>query len=382
MAIKTPPRGYGAEHVQKRREWLKAQTGRPVGVPSPESDANYQGIIENCVGVVPIPMAIAGPLVIDGTYAKGTYYVPLCTVEGTLSLSMTRGLMITAASGIQTEHIKQELSRSPVFRFASIRDIPKFLAWVREHTAELRSAAESTTSHGKLLRIDPYPIQDRVILDFVYSTAEAAGQNMVTIATHAACKYISECCKSPVVTSWELESNFSGDKKMTNRHALLGRGHSVIASCVISARRLKKLGRVTPRQLMVSTDEADVHCMLSGAVSTHAHLSNTLAAIYLATGQDAACVAENAVGTFDAHELEDGSARIMLTMPSITVGTVGGGTRLGPQRSNLESLGCTGENSSKKLAEIICACALALDLSLTASICSDEFASSHSEFGR
>ncbi len=112
------------------------------------------------------------------------------------------------------------------------------------------------------------------------------------------------------------------------------------------------------------------------------HVANALAAIYLATGQDIACVAENAVGTAEFELRNKDDLYATLTMPSISVGTVGGGTRLKQQKVNLEMLGCSGKNSSKKLAEIVCACALALELSLGGAIVSDEFAQSHAEYGR
>ena len=130
------------------------------------------------LGYVGLPMSVSGPLKIDGTYARGDFYVPLCTVEGTLTISMTRGFYLTHRSGgIKTRHVKQELSRAPVFRFKEIEEAMAFLDQVDEHYEAIKAAAESTTKHGKLLRIDKIPIHNRVILDFIYHTAEAAGQN-------------------------------------------------------------------------------------------------------------------------------------------------------------------------------------------------------------
>jgi hydroxymethylglutaryl-CoA reductase len=154
---------------------------------------NLKGLIENHVGFVGLPQSISGPLKIEGTYAQGIFYVPLCTVEGTLSLSMTRGFYLThRAGGIKTRHVKQELSRAPVFRFDEIEEAMAFLQTIDTRYDDIKKAAESTTRHGKLLRIDKHIIHNRVILDFIYHTAEAAGQNMVTLSTDAACRYIVE----------------------------------------------------------------------------------------------------------------------------------------------------------------------------------------------
>ena len=112
------------------------------------------------------------------------------------------------------------------------------------------------------------------------------------------------------------------------------------------------------------------------------HVSNALAAIYLATGQDVACVSENALGSMDMEVRNGEDLYASLTMPSLTVGTIGGGTGLGQQRRNLELLGCVGENSSKMLAEIVCAAALGLELSLGASVLTNEFAHVHDQVSK
>jgi hydroxymethylglutaryl-CoA reductase (NADPH) len=120
----------------------------------------------------------------------------------------------------------------------------------------------------------------------------------------------------------------------------------------------------------------------AGIFGMNMHVANALTAIYMATGQDVASVVENAGGIISYEIRNSDDLYATITMPSITVGTVGGGTRLRQARKNLELLGCTGKDSSKKLAEIVCACALALELSLGGAIVSDEFAFSHAKYGR
>ncbi len=383
MSWDLPPRGYKKSDTKKRKDWLFEKTGIQIDETEPDEPEELKGIIENHTGYMQIPMAVAGPLLIDGTYAKGEFYIPLCTLEGTLTMSMTRGLYLTKLSGgIKTAHIKQEISRSPIFIFEDIKKSHNFLKWVDDHFDQIKKATDSTTTHGKLLRIDKYPSQNSVILDFIYDTAEAAGQNMVTLATYEGCKFIREKFKNEPGFKYFIECNFNGDKNPTNKTLILGRAHQVVASALIEGRYLKRILRTSAKEYAEGWSQCMRGTQMAGVIGYNMHIANALAAIYLATGQDVACVAENAVGIMSFEVKNETDLYATLTMPSISVGTIGGGTRLKQAKKNLELLGCTGKDSSKKLAEIICASALALELSLGGAIVSDEFATSHAKYGR
>jgi hydroxymethylglutaryl-CoA reductase (NADPH) len=382
MSNLTPPRGYAKIDTELRKEWIRKRTGISLDNGEPDDPESLKGIIENHVGFVQIPMAVAGPLKIDGSFVTGDYYIPLCTLEGTLTMSMTRGLLLTYLSGgIKTRHLKQELSRSPIFIFSDIDELIFFENWIQDKFETIKVAAESTTRHGQLLRVDSYPTQNSVILDFVYHTSEAAGQNMVTIATHKACEFIRNNYPSKERFKYYIECNFNCDKNPAYKTVLRGRGHKVVASALIPEKHLKRILRTTPQEFVSGWSRCSRGALMAGVLGVNMHVANALTAIYLATGQDAACVAENAVGNME-FEVKGESLYTTLTMPSISVGTIGGGTRLSQQRRNLELLGCVGPNSSKKLAEIVCAAALALELSLGGAILTDEFASAHADFGR
>ena len=132
MARALPPRGFEAEDTQKRLQWLEDKTGVRLDGVGVDEPLDFQGIIENHIGSVNLPLAVAGPLVLDGSYARGEYYIPLCTLEATLSMSMSRGLYLTSLSGgIKTRHLKQEISRSPIFIFNDIEDGPEFKRWLQ-----------------------------------------------------------------------------------------------------------------------------------------------------------------------------------------------------------------------------------------------------------
>ncbi len=375
-----PPGGYQTEDTDRRRQWVERVTGISLmSGPGPLPE-ELQGIIENHVGYIPMPMSIAAPLVIKGDHAVGEFVVPLCTLEGTLTLSMNRGFLALAmAGGCRTVHLKQELSRSPAYVLPSITEISAFLKWVHSHLEPIRAAAESTTRYGRLLRVDPTVVQNWVVLDFVYNTGNAAGQNMVTLATEAACQYIRE----ETGHRFYLESGFNSDKKPSRRNLMSGRGHSVVVEFTLTDQILEFLG-VTGTQILDFQRLAVTSAQTIGMLGNNLHLSNALTALYLATGQDTACVAENALGFSEAAmSSEDEGLTFRITLPSLTVGTVGGGTGLPAQRRNLELLGCAeGPYASRKLAEIIAASSAALELSLMAAVVSGTFAQAHRKYGR
>ena len=373
------PKGYASNDTDKRLDWLSEKIGFDYDSDLSITPEDLKGIIENHIGFMKIPMAVAGPLKIDGKYAKGEFYVPICTLEGTLAISMTRGMIAThRCDGIRVSHIKQELSRAPVFTFDNLNKSADFMSWIDENFSEIKSVAESTTNYGKLLRIDQYPIQNYVILDFILDTGNAAGQNMVTLAAKNSCDYIKE----KTGAEFFLESGFNSDKKASARNMIMGRGHSVIAETTISNSVIRSILDVDIANLKKYQEIGPTTTRLAGTEGCHLHISNALTAIYLATGQDTACVAENSIGHYQI-EPQENDVKFRLTLPSMTIGTVGGGTRLSPQQQNLKLLGCdTGDTAARKLAEIICASALALEISLFSALASHTFTTAHMKYGR
>ena len=373
------PRGYLPEDSDRRLEWLKDKHHFELKDLPGNDPEDLKGIIENHIGFMKIPMAIAGPAVIDGQYAKGEFPIPLCTIEGSLAASMNRGLYASSlCGGMKVKHFRQELSRSPIFIFDDLKKSIEFQGWITEHNEEIIKAAQSTTKYGKVLRIDQHAIQNYVLLDFILDTGNAAGQNMVTLATNVACEYI----RKETGHKFFLDSNLASDKKASSRNMILGRGHGVIAETHISKSVMSRVLNVDPDFVIENWTYFPIVSAMAGTLGNAIHASNALTAIYLATGQDTACVAENSVGHFTVEKVDDGITW-RLTLPSMTVGTVGGGTRLNLQQQNLKLLGCdSGEHSSRKLAEIIAAAALGLEISLGSAIMSHTWTSAHMKYGR
>ncbi|NPA85218.1 MAG: hydroxymethylglutaryl-CoA reductase (NADPH) [Crenarchaeota archaeon] len=342
--------------------------------------------IENPIGAVQIPLGIAGPLKVEGDYAKGEFYVPLATHEGALVASINRGMKaVTLSGGAKVKVVKDGMARAPVFKLPDVRRAYEFVDWVNEHFKEIKEVAESTTRHGKLKEIQPFIMGNNVWLRFVYFTGDAMGMNMATIATEKACEYIES--NFPDAECVALSGNMCVDKKPAHLNVLLGRGKYVVAEALI---KKEVLGEVLKTDAK-SVDDVNARknwagSAFAGSYSYNAHFANIIAAIFLATGQDAAQIVESSMG-FTWTEVRGDDLYISVTLPSLEVGTVGGGTRLQTQREALEILGVAGGgdppgSNALKLAEIVAATVLAGELNLLAALAARQLARAHERLGR
>lgn len=260
-----------------------------IADPRSVADAvRYAANIENYAGTVKVPVGIAGPLRVNGLHAHGDYYLPLATTEAALVASYTRGAFAaTRAGGISAALLSEGVLRSPAFVFKDLLEAGSFVDWVARNEQALQATAEATTRHGKLVSLEPYIDGEIVFLLCRYTTGDASGQNMVTIATDAMCRFIAETC--PVEPRrWFVEGNFSGDKKASFLGLLTGRGRKVTASVVLPRAIVEKHLRTTPEAMLEYAHVADLGARLTGQIGAQGHYANGLAAFYIATGQDAA----------------------------------------------------------------------------------------------
>ncbi len=350
---------------------------------SPATDTTcFQERIENFVGLACIPVGVIGPLSVAGVHARGEFYVPMATTEGALIASYNRGAKIIGSSGGARVHcLLERVSRAPAFVFGSLHEAVAFARWVEARLDVLRRIAETTTRHGRLQRVEATVVGKQVHLDCAYTAADAAGQNMVTLATHAVCHEI--LASTPVKpVSWFLEANLSGDKKATARSFLGARGRRVSAEAVVPREVALRECQATPEVIAEYSRVATVGAIQSGAIGSQGHYANALAALFIACGQDVACVAEAAVG-ITCFELDGrGDLYVSVTLPNLIAGTVGGGTDLPTQRECLGMLGCAGTGKAAKFAEICAATVLAGEISITAALATGHFAAAHARYGR
>ncbi len=373
--------GYEHQRVARRRAWVEERTGvalKHVGSYSIESE-DMRGNIENPVGVAQIPLGVAGPLDVHGQYAEGIFYIPLATTEGALVRSYERGMVaLTRSGGVETALIADENQISPSFIFDSISAAAAFDSWISRNVDEIRRQAESTTRHGKLLNLRCHQVGRQVILNFGFDTGDAQGMNMIVKASDKACRWIAE--QNPGVRHFQF-SGMCSEKRPSGYLLARGKGKSVTAGAFLGEMVLQAYLHCSARQLYDVWHSTLVGHLAANAVGYNAQFANGLTAMFIATGQDVANVANSACGITN-FELADGGLYVSLTLPALSVATVGGGTGLGTQRECLEMLGCFGSGKSRKLAEIMAAGLLGGEISMGAAIASGEFAAAHEQYGR
>ncbi|MGZ4693346.1 MAG: hydroxymethylglutaryl-CoA reductase [Acidimicrobiales bacterium] len=369
--------------VGARRRFLAEYTGAtPEHLFAGSFDPHEtRGNIENFVGVAQVPIGLAGPLLVDGEHARGEFLIPLATTEGTLVASYNRGMKaLNLAGGVTCTVVDDRMQRAPVFEFDDARQARDFSHWVNDHQAEIAAVAESTTRIGRLVEIESYLASRLAFLRFDFTTGDAAGQNMVGRATFAACSWILE--RVPTVRRFWLEANFATDKKASHVNMMRTRGKRVTAEVTLPRAVLARVLRVSPESLHEHANVANIGSFLSGANNNGLHAANAVAAMFIATGQDAANVAESSAAVVHTEVTSAGDFYVSITLPSLILATHGGGTGLPTQRECLEILGCTERGSVAKLAEIVAGTVLAGEISLASAISSLDWVSSHEQYGR
>jgi len=358
-----------------------------VGV-TPEHIGGYSfdpavvaGNIENFIGVAQVPIGIAGPLLVDGEHARGTFYVPLATTEGTLVASYNRGMkLLYEAGGVRTTVVADVMQRAPAFGFDSAREARAFGEWVTASFAAIKAEADATTRVGRLHDIEQFSASRFMFLRFNYTTGDAAGQNLTGKATQHACTWIRAHYAG--IRDFYLEANLATDKKSSHINILRTRGKRVVAEATIPERLARRIMRTTPRQMFKARQVSNLGGLLAGVNNNGNHSANGIAALFAATGQDIANVAESSAALVHTELLANGSYYYSITIPALIVATYGGGTGLPTQRECLELLGCYGPGRVRKFAEIVAATVLCGEISLGAAVVADEWVTAHERLGR
>ena len=374
---------YTPEAAAGRREFLRERTGVELEhVAECSFDPGIaQGNIENFIGVAQVPLGVAGPVLVNGEHAKGDFYVPLATAEGTLVASYNRGMrLLREAGGVTTTVMADKMQRAPAFIFESAREAREFAHWLDENFDQIKQMAESSTRTGRLHDIEKYSASRILFCRFNYTTGDAAGQNLTGKATAVACEWIR--ANYPKLEHYFLESNFATDKKSSQINMLRTRGKRVVAEATIPGHLINEIMHADTELLWRARLVSNLGGFMSGANNNGAHSANGITAIFIATGQDVANVAESSAAFNYGELLPNGDLYFSVTIPSLIVATYGGGTGLATQRECLELMGCNGKGKVLKLAEIIAATVLCGELSLGSAIVAEEWVKAHDLFGR
>ncbi|MEE4110279.1 MAG: hydroxymethylglutaryl-CoA reductase [Halieaceae bacterium] len=380
---------YSPEIIEKRQQFIEETTGAKLHHTKQFSfdPQDMAGNIESIFGVAQVPIGIAGPLLINGEYAQGEFYVPMATVEGTMLASYNRGMkVIREAGGVTTTVVGQAMQRAPCFVLRNARDARDFEQWLVGNFDRIKEVAESTTSVGKLNEIEHYCAHNFVYTRFDYSTGDAAGQNMTSRATFVACEWIRE--NYPALRNYLLSGNFDTEKRTSSVNLLKNRGKRVTAEITIPREILEQHLRITPEAMHYGQTVTTLASFMTNSSNNAAHPANGLAALYLATGQDIANIGESNQCTVYNRVTRTGDYEFSVTLPALIVASYGGGTNLPTQRECLEILGCHGKDRALKLAEIAAALVVAGELSLGAATKVDkktrtnEWVDAHERLGR
>jgi hydroxymethylglutaryl-CoA reductase (NADPH) len=361
------------EAVRVRRAFIEGETGTAlpkVGSFTIGIDRVVKRNIENMIGTVQVPLGVAGPIRVSGEYARGSYYLPLATTEGALVASVNRGCsLITRAGGADVRIMRDGMTRAPVF---AARDVPharEVAAWVEGHAAEIREAAQSTTKHGEFREAVTYVAGTSVFVRLEFDTKDAMGMNMVTIAGQKVGELIERETGARLVAT---SGNMCTDKKPAAINLVRGRGKTVVAGVRLTDAMVADLLKTDTETLV----EANYRKNLVGSARAasfgfNAHAANVVAAMFIACGQDPAHVVEGSTAITTVDRV-DGGVYVSVTLPSLPVGTVGGGTGVETQQECLAMLGVAGGGDG----------VLAGELSLLGALAAQHLARAHQEHGR
>ena len=375
-------RGYTAADVEGRRKAAEEFTGASLETVSkygfdPQTASKN---IENMIGTTQIPLGYAGPVRISGEYADGEFLVPLATTEGALVASISRGMsVINSGGGARTMVCADAMTRAPVLRVEGIEHSKRVIDWIDSNKAAIDEAVAETTSHGRLVRIDKYPDGRSLYLRFAFETGDAMGMNMATIASESVCRLIEKETGAVMVS---VSGNMCSDKKPAAINMINGRGKTVVAEALIPKDVVEQRLHTTSAAVQETNYRKNLMgSSLAGTLGANAHAANMVAALYIATGQDPAQVVGGSMSVTSCEDV-GGDLYISVRMPTVEVGTVGGGTRLPCQREALSMIGCLGEGKARKLAEIVAVTVLAGELSTLAAQAAGQLGSAHAALGR
>uniref|UniRef100_A0A6I8QQP2 3-hydroxy-3-methylglutaryl coenzyme A reductase n=2 Tax=Xenopus tropicalis TaxID=8364 RepID=A0A6I8QQP2_XENTR len=382
--MESPERG-----VAVRRQMLADKLPQPSALQSlPYKNYNYSLVMgaccENVIGYMPIPVGVAGPLFLNNK----EYQVPMATTEGCLVASTNRGCRaIMLGGGARSRVLADGMTRGPVVRLPTACDAAEVKAWLdsMEGFKVIKDAFDSTSRFARLGRLQTCVAGRNLYIRFQSKTGDAMGMNMISKGTEKALSRLQE--EFPELHVLAVSGNYCTDKKPAAINWIEGRGKSVVCEAIIPARVVREVLKSSTEALVeVNINKNLIGSAMAGSIGGYnAHAANIVTAIYIACGQDAAqnVGSSNCITIMEATGPMNEDLYISCTMPSIEIGTVGGGTNLAPQQACLQMLGVQGASTEApgknacQLAQIVCGTVMAGELSLMAALAAGHLVKSH-----
>lgn len=338
----------------------------------------YKKNCENVIGFVKIPVGIAGEIKIDNKL----YTVPMATTEGTLVASTSRGIkLLNESGGIHCNIEDKGISRAPILSFKNISDSYLVKEWIDNNFKLLEESFNSTSNHGKLRKIEIKQISRDLYIRISCYSGEAMGMNIITKGSLKLLETIIENFKNMDIKILSLSGNYCIDKKPSAINWILGRCKSVTCEAIIEENKLKEIMDVNIDDLInLNTKKNLIGSSLAGSIGgMNAHASNIVASIFTSTGQDLGQIGTSSV-CLTTMEKDDNKLVLGITMPSIEVGTIGGGTRLNDQKSCIDIIGK--HLTSAELGKLVAGAVMAGEISLMSSLCNNTLMNAHLNLNR
>ncbi|XP_067424704.1 3-hydroxy-3-methylglutaryl-Coenzyme A reductase isoform X2 [Emydura macquarii macquarii] len=375
--------------VSIRRQMLSQKLPEPSSLQYlPYRHYNYSLVMgaccENVIGYMPIPVGVAGPLFLDSK----EFQVPMATTEGCLVASTNRGCRaICLGGGANSRILADGMTRGPVVRLPTACHSAEVKAWLENPGGFkiIKDAFDSTSRFARLQKLHISLAGRNLYIRFQSETGDAMGMNMISKGTEKALARLQE--EFPDLQVLAISGNYCTDKKPAAINWIEGRGKSVVCEAVIPARVVREVLKTTAEAMVeVNINKNLVGSAMAGSIGGYnAHAANIVTAIYIACGQDAAqnVGSSNCITLMETTGPTNEDLYISCTMPSIEIGTVGGGTNLLPQQACLQMLGVQGASqdnpgeNARQLAKIVCATVMAGELSLMAALAAGHLVKSH-----
>ncbi|XP_048359446.1 3-hydroxy-3-methylglutaryl-Coenzyme A reductase isoform X2 [Sphaerodactylus townsendi] len=375
--------------VSIRRQMLSQKLPEPSSLQYlPYKNYNYSLVMgaccENVIGYMPVPVGVAGPLLLD----RKEFQVPLATTEGCLVASTNRGCRaICLGGGASSCVLADGMTRGPIVRLPTACQSGEVKAWLEtpEGFKIVKEAFDSTSRFARLQRLHISLAGRNLYIRFQARTGDAMGMNMISKGTEKALARLQE--EFPDLHILAISGNYCTDKKPAAVNWIEGRGKSVVCEAIIPSKVVREVLKTTTEAMVeVNINKNLVGSAMAGSIGGYnAHAANIVTAIYIACGQDAAqnVGSSNCITLMEATGPTNEDLYISCTMPSIEIGTVGGGTTLLPQQACLQMLGVQGASpdnpgeNARQLAKIVCATVMAGELSLMAALAAGHLVNSH-----
>ncbi|XP_047183131.1 3-hydroxy-3-methylglutaryl-coenzyme A reductase-like isoform X2 [Scophthalmus maximus] len=387
--LETPERG-----VAVRREMLSPKLPVPSALAHlPYKDYDYAKVIgtccENVIGYMPVPVGVAGPLLLD----EKQFYVPMATTEGCLVASTNRGCRaLSLSGGCHSSILADGMTRGPVVRLPSACRAAEVKVWLEtsDSFSLIKEVFDQTSRFARLEKLLVSLAGRSLYIRFQSQTGDAMGMNMLSKGTEQALRRLQQ--QYPDMEVLSVSGNYCTDKKSAAINWILGRGKSAVCEATVPAKVVREVLKSSTAALVdLNINKNLVGSAMAGSIGGfNAHAANIVAAIYIACGQDPAQTvgSSNCITQMEPAGPDGEDLYISCTMPSIELGTVGGGTNLPPQQACLQMLGVQGTSpnqpgeNARQLARVVCASVLAGELSLMAALAAGHLVKSHMTHNR